>query len=166
MKDSCAHDLSKLLCRLCNFSYLYPVKEKQHYTGIGFLFVEICKRRRNKKNEMLSAVNIYEGQDFLLYRLWQRDGQSMSELAEKICIQQATMSNMIRRMEANGLIKKVTDPEDKRSSHIYLTAKGRAALELAGKIGGELDDATVKGLSVTERKTLDELLQKVMKNLE
>ncbi|HEY8917447.1 MAG TPA: MarR family transcriptional regulator, partial [Chitinophaga sp.] len=83
------------------------MKENQHYTGIGFLFVEICKRRRNKKNEMLSAVNIYEGQDFLLYRLSQRDGQSMSELAEKICIQQATMSNMIRRMEANGLIKKV-----------------------------------------------------------
>lgn len=115
---------------------------------------------------MLSAVNIYEGQDFLLYRLSQRDGQTMSELAEKICIQQATMSNMIRRMEANGLIKKVTDPDDKRSSHIYLTAKGRATHELAGKIGGELDDATVKGLSVTERKTLDELLQKVMKNLE
>lgn len=115
---------------------------------------------------MLSAVNVYEGQDFLMYRLKLQDGQTMSELADKICIQQATMSTMIRRMEANGLVKKVTDPDDKRTSRIYLTAKGRATLELSGKIGLELDEQTVKGLSATERKTLDSLLQKVLKNLE
>ncbi|HEU4551645.1 MAG TPA: MarR family transcriptional regulator [Chitinophaga sp.] len=142
------------------------MKYQQHYTGIGSLFVEICKRRRNRKNEMLSAVNVYEGQDFLMYRLKLQDGQTMSELADKICIQQATMSTMIRRMEANGLVKKVTDPDDKRTSRIYLTAKGRATLELSGKIGLELDEQTVKGLSATERKTLDSLLQKVLKNLE
>jgi len=142
------------------------VSHQQHYTGIGFLFVEICKRRRNRKNELLSAVNVYEGQDFLLYRLGQRDGQTMSELADKICIQQATMSTMIKRMEANGLVKKITDPDDKRASRIYLTAKGKATLELSGKIGLELDEQTVKGLTAAERKTLDSLLQKVMKNLE
>ncbi len=74
------------------------------------LFIEICKRRRNRKNELLSEANMYEGRDILLHHLAMEDGQTMSELAGKVCIQAATLSTMIRRMEANGLIKRRSRP--------------------------------------------------------
>jgi DNA-binding MarR family transcriptional regulator len=141
------------------------VKENQQSESIGMLFVEICKRRRNKKNELLSEANIYEGQDVMLYHLSLKDGQTMSELAEQVCIQPATLSTMIRRMEANGLIKKETDQNDKRASRIYFTAKGREVHAMTGEIWRELDKKTAHGLTADERKTLDQLLKKVLKNL-
>ncbi|HEY0611762.1 MAG TPA: MarR family winged helix-turn-helix transcriptional regulator [Chitinophaga sp.] len=141
------------------------MKEHQQNESIGMLFIEICKRRRNRKNELLSEANIYEGQDILLHHLAIEDGQTMSELAGKVCVQAATLSTMIRRMEANGLIKKEADQQDKRASRIYFTAKGRDVYAQTGKIWNELDKRTLKDLSADEKKTLDQLLKKVLKNL-
>lgn len=129
------------------------------------LFIEICKRRRNRKNELLSEANMYEGQDILLHHLAVEDGQTMSELAGKVCVQAATLSTMIRRMEANGLIKKEADQQDKRASRIYFTARGREVYAQTGKIWNELDKRTLKDLTADEKKMLDQLLKKVLKNL-
>lgn len=129
------------------------------------LLVEICKRRRNMKNELLSEASIYEGQDILLFHLAMQDGQTMSELADKVCIQAATLSTTIRRMEANGLIRKETDQHDKRATRIYFTEKGKEVYALTGGIWEELDKKTVKGLTADEKKLLDQLLKKVLRNL-
>ncbi|WP_298733645.1 MarR family winged helix-turn-helix transcriptional regulator [uncultured Chitinophaga sp.] len=141
------------------------MKEQQQNESIGMLFIEICKRRRNKKNELLSEANLYEGQDILLHYLAIADGQTMSELAAKVCVQAATLSTMIRRMEANGLIRKEADPHDKRAHRIYFTAKGREVQALTCRIWSELDKRTLKDLSADEKKLLDQLLKKVLKNL-
>ncbi|HEY1164011.1 MAG TPA: MarR family transcriptional regulator [Chitinophaga sp.] len=141
------------------------MKEHQQNESIGMLFIEICKRRRNRKNELLSEANMYEGQDILLHHLAMEDGQTMSELAGNVCIQAATLSTMIRRMEANGLIKKEADQQDKRASRIYFTAKGREVHAQTGKIWNELDKRTLKDLTADEKKMLDQLLKKVLKNL-
>lgn len=129
------------------------------------LFIEICKRRRNKKNELLSETNLYEGQDILLHYLAIEDGQTMSELAAKVCVQAGTLSTMIRRMEANGLIRKEADQRDKRTHRIYFTPKGREVQIQTCKIWNELDKKTLNGLSADEKKTLDQLLKKILKNL-
>jgi len=129
------------------------------------LFIEICKRRRNRKNELLSDANLYEGQDILLHYLAMEDGQTMSELAAKVCVQAGTLSTMIRRMEANGLIRKEADQHDKRAHRIYFTTKGREVQAQACKIWSELDKRTLKDLTADEKKMLDQLLKKVLKNL-
>ena len=60
---------------------------KPRTDSIGYLFVNICKVRRNKANELFSKYGIHAGQDILLYHLMREDGQTVSGLVENICVQ-------------------------------------------------------------------------------
>jgi DNA-binding MarR family transcriptional regulator len=134
--------------------------------SIGNLFIQICKLRRNKSNTLLSEHNIHAGQDPLLYYLSLEDGQTISSLVDKLCIQYATISNMIDRMEATGLIRKEKDAIDKRTSRIYLTEKGKKSIEKISQVWQTMEAITLKGLEPTQQDTLRKILQQVKRNLE
>ena len=142
------------------------MKIRPNTDSIGYLFVNICKVRRNKANELLSKYGIHAGQDILLYQLMKEDGQTVSNLVENICIQHATISNMINRMECNGLISKTKDDCDMRVSRIFLTEKGKEVIEQVNNVWKELEQQTINGLSVEERIILKRLLQHVLRNFE
>jgi len=68
------------------------VKPNQQKESIGILFIEICKRRRNRNERVLTEAGIYEGQDMVLYRLAEQEGQTMSGTGvKKVCVQPATL---------------------------------------------------------------------------
>lgn len=132
---------------------------------ISNLLVQICKQRRNKSNALLAELDLHGGQDILLYYLSVKDGQTISELTEKMCIQFPTISNMANRMETRGFIKKEKDTTDQRVSRLYLTAKGKQAYNQISKIWKQMEKLVSKNLSAEERETLKNLLEKVLKNL-
>lgn len=133
---------------------------------ISNLLVQICKQRRNKSNALLAEAGVYGGQDILLYYLSIKDGQTISELTEKMCIQFATISNMINRMEARELIRKEKDGTDQRISRLYMTKNGKSAYKHIAKIWKQMEGQLLKNLSDKEQQTLQTLLSKVLKNLE
>lgn len=133
---------------------------------ISNLLVQICKQRRNKSNALLAEADVHGGQDILLYHLSIKDGQTISELTEKMCIQYATISNMVNRMEARELIRKEKDGTDLRISRLYITDKGKHAYKHIAKIWKQMENQLSKNLSDKEQDTLKILLTKVLKNLE
>lgn len=142
------------------------MKSTLQNNSIGNLLIQICKLRRNKSNAHLSEVEVHSGQDALLYYLSVEDGQTISSLVEKLCIQHGTIASMIERMEASGVIKREKDAADKRTSRIYLTPKGKEALTQIAKVWKKMETLTVKGLTEKEQETLRKLLQQVLKNLQ
>lgn len=142
------------------------MKSKKGHTSISNLLVQICKVRRNKSNALLSEAGIHEGQDILLYYLSQEDGQTVSSLVEKMCIQQATISNMIDRMVATGMIIKEKDAADKRTSRIYITDKGTDAYKQIVRIWKTMESVATTGLSEQQQTQLADLLKQVLNNLE
>ena len=141
------------------------MKSKNEQNSISNLLVQICKLRRNKSNILLSDAGIHGGQDILLYYLSIEDGQTVSALVEKMCIQHATISTMIDRMQASGMIKKVKDNTDKRTSRVFITEQGQEAYKQIAKIWKIMETTVIKGLDTNQQKTLNELLQIVLKNL-
>jgi DNA-binding MarR family transcriptional regulator len=133
---------------------------------ISNLLVQICKQRRNRSNALLAEADVHGGQDILLYHLSMKDGQTISELTEKMCIQYATISNMVNRMEARELIRREKDGTDQRISRLYLTGKGKHAYKHVVKIWKQMESRLSKDLSVKEQDMLKILLTKVLKNLE
>ena len=113
---------------------------------------------------MLAKHGIHAGQDVLLYYLSQKDGQTVSELVMNIYVQHATISNMINRMVASGLVTKVKDSHDMRVSRIFLTDKGKEALKKVEEVWYSLEEQTLEGLSTEEQIILRRLLQDVLKN--
>jgi DNA-binding MarR family transcriptional regulator len=141
------------------------VQKKQQQHSIGYLLISIGKRRRNKSNALLALAGIHSGQDILLYYLSADDGQTISELVDKMNIKHPTIFTMVNRMEAVGLLRKEKDANDKRASRVTLTEKGKQA---AGKVVGiwrTIEATTLEGLDGEEQKTLVSLLQKINDNL-
>jgi len=56
---------------------------------------------------------------------------SLSQLAERHCCGKSNVTQLVDRLEADGLVARVSDPTDRRTVHATVTASGRAAYERA-----------------------------------
>src|SRR6185295_17862843 len=90
------------------------------------------------------------GQFPVLLRLWEEDGITQSSLVEELAVEQPTMAGTLKRMERDGLIKRVPDPNDGRQSHIHLTRRGRALEDALVTGARETNAVALTGLSATE----------------
>lgn len=61
----------------------------------------------------------------VLFRLLAKDHMSVNELARLTGIETSTLSRLLDRMSAKGLLKRSRDSSDKRSVQVSLTVKGR-----------------------------------------
>lgn len=132
---------------------------------IGALLVQICRAHRNKAQELLSKIDIHPGQEQLLLHLLAQDGHTHTEMAGRLCVQPATVSRMLDRMERNGLVKRRVDAEDQRISRIYLTEKGRELMEPVAQAWQTLEEISFANLTLEERLLLRRLLLQVNANL-
>jgi len=93
------------------------------------------------------------------------DGQTVSSLVEKMCIQQATISTMLDRMQTSGMIRKEKDHSDKRTSRVFITEQGKDAYKKIAKIWNTMEEILIKGLDTKQQEMLNSLLKAVLKNL-
>ncbi|MEP6964173.1 MAG: MarR family transcriptional regulator, partial [Polaromonas sp.] len=68
--------------------------------------------------------------------LWEQDGLTVSELGERLFLDSGTLTPLLKRMEAAGLLSRLRDMADERRVHITLTAAGRQLKAQAAKIPG------------------------------
>jgi DNA-binding MarR family transcriptional regulator len=131
----------------------------------GYLLAQTCKRLRAHVHGALDAIGLYRGQHFILHVLWENEGIMHSELAAQSCVQPATITNALQRMEKAGLVERRPDEEDQRVSRVYLTDAGRSMHGQAERAWREMEARAFAGLGREEQKTLQELLVKIQDNL-
>jgi DNA-binding MarR family transcriptional regulator len=106
------------------------------------------------------------GQFPVLLALWEQDGVTQASLVEKLAVEQPTMAGTLKRMERDGLIKRVPDAEDARQSHIHLTRRGRALEEALVTSARETNAVALAGLSPNESGQFMRLVKRMIENLE
>ena len=82
------------------------------------------------------------------------DRKRMSELASRARLSKQTMTEMIRRLERDGLVERRPDPADGRASRIFLTARSHRFKPVAEAALLELDQLACTRLSA---RRVDEL---------
>jgi MarR family transcriptional regulator, organic hydroperoxide resistance regulator len=90
----------------------------------------------------------------VLLPLFEEDGLRMGELARRARLSKQTMTEMVRRLERDGLVERRTDPSDGRASLIFLTDRSLEFRPVAAEVLAELD-RLVSGRLEPER--VDEL---------
>ncbi|WP_298292561.1 MarR family transcriptional regulator [uncultured Litoreibacter sp.] len=94
-----------------------------------------------------------------LRRSGKPDGLSPGELLNLTMVTSGTMTNRIDQLVKADLVERVPNPEDKRGFLIRLTEKGFATIEDAVNDHVETQHRLLKGLSATQRDSLNGLLR-------
>ena len=83
---------------------------------------------------LLDVLGLTYPQYVALLALWERDGLTVSELGERLFLDSGTLTPLLKRLEAAGLVARLRDVQDERRVRITLTPQGRALRERAEDI--------------------------------
>ncbi len=94
--------------------------------------------------------------------LWEKDGISVTEIGEKLMLDNGTLSPLLKKMEQAGYIERRRCRKDDRVVEITLTEAGRALQEKAKDIPGHV--ASCIDLPPEKAKMLYALLYELLEN--
>lgn len=109
----------------------------------------------------LSDLNLTAVQAMVLNFLGEKDTATSKELSERTGLDGATLTGVLDRLKASGLIERRPHPSDRRAIHICLTSAGR---DIIKPIRKKLDNANkdfLVALSDEEKNELRRLLRSV-----
>jgi MarR family transcriptional regulator for hemolysin len=86
---------------------------------------------------------------------------SQRQLADRVGIEAPTLVRHIDRLVADGLVRRVRDPQDRRVSRVELTAKGTAAADRLRAVADEADGQLRSRFTPAELATLYQLLYRI-----
>ena len=118
---------------------------------------------------ILSEKNIdaFNGsQGSLLYILWQEDGIPIRELSRRSGLAVTSLTGMLDRMEAAGLIYRDRGDKDRRKILIFLTDNARSLEKGYNEVTEEIENIYYKGFSEEEIDQCEKYLQRIFHNVE
>lgn len=100
---------------------------------------------------LLEPLGLTHPQYLAMLALWQDGPQSLARLADRLHLEPATASPLVRRLETRGLVTRRTDERDERALVIALTPEGVALRECAVEIPGQMLERLGLDLADVER---------------
>jgi DNA-binding MarR family transcriptional regulator len=91
---------------------------------------------------LLAAIGLTYPQYLVMLVLWEQDDLSVSQLGERLSLDSGTLTPLLKRLEAMGLLSRVRDAADERRVRVALTAAGHALRDQAETIPNCLLEST------------------------
>ncbi len=91
--------------------------------SLGYQVNLLARMMARSLAQRIQPFGVVPGQFAQLLALYERDGQSVTELAATVVIEYPTVSRTIDRMERDGLVVRKEHPTDGRSRLVYLTPR-------------------------------------------
>jgi DNA-binding MarR family transcriptional regulator len=90
----------------------------------------------------------------VLIPLFEQDGLRMGEIARRARLSKQTMTTMVRLCERDGLVERRPDPDDRRATRVYLTAKSKRFRTRAEHVLGTLESQVETALGRRDSRNL------------
>src|ERR1700737_1717466 len=74
---------------------------------------------------LLDRLGLTYPQYLVMLALWERDGVPLKDIGERLFLDSGTLTPLLKRLEAAGLVKRTRSTEDERQVKIVLTALGQ-----------------------------------------
>ena len=111
----------------------------------------------------LDPLGLTYTQYVAMMALWEQDGITVGELGSKLYLDSATLTPLLKRLEAHGFVRRERSHEDERAVIVTLTDEGRAlrerALEVPYCMAGCLE------ISPEDATELKMLLEKLLRSI-
>ena len=132
---------------------------------IGFLLAKAAQHWNELLAERFAAWGYGEvspSYGSVLLPLYEEDGLRMGELADRARLSKQTMTQMIVRLERDGLVQRRGDSGDGRATLIYLTARARQFEPVAAAVLAELDRLVRRRLGTEQVEALKDAMRDLM----
>lgn len=114
---------------------------------MSYAIFQLARAHRAYAAALLRALDLHPGQELLLMRLLDREGQTQSELLEAVGLDPSTVSKSLSRMQQAGLLVREPAPHDRRVVVVHLTDKGRAMRGPIAALWHSLEEASTRNLT-------------------
>jgi len=105
-----------------------------------------------------------EGRMGVLFRLYRCGDLPLGELADDLIMTPRNVTGLVDRLERQGMVERVPDPEDRRSVRARLTPAGRETIEGIWKEGIDRQFELVEGMSKEDLAQLRHLCLLLVEN--
>jgi DNA-binding MarR family transcriptional regulator len=112
---------------------------------------------------LLAELGLTYPQYLVMLALWERSPQTVTELGEALHLDSGTLTPLLKRMEAAGLVRRQRDLSDERRVQVRLTVQGEGLRERALSIPEKL--AACLSIPPAELERLRHALQKLVQAL-
>jgi DNA-binding MarR family transcriptional regulator len=114
---------------------------------LSYAVFQLARVHRGHAAAMLRGMNLHPGQELLLMQLFDRDGQTQSELLDTVGLDHSTVSKSLRRMQEAGLLTREPAAHDRRVMVVRLTDAGRALRGPIADMWRTLEEISVQDLT-------------------
>ncbi|WP_342656502.1 MarR family transcriptional regulator [Pantoea sp. RSPAM1] len=92
--------------------------------------------------KLLTQMDITYPQYLVMLVLWQQDSLTVSEIGERLFLDSATLTPLLKRLENAGLLNRQRSRQDERQVVVSLTGAGRSLRQQAESIPDEIQCAS------------------------
>lgn len=87
---------------------------------------------------LLEPLGLTYPQYLALLVLWDQDDLTVKEIGRRLFLDSGTLTPLLKRLEAAGLVRRARDPHDERQVRVRLTARGKELEDRAAPIMAQL----------------------------
>jgi len=141
------------------------MQDERLRASLGNALVRLFRLVNRVHNRALADHGVSAEQAHILSVLWLIGPMTMGALQRHVALSSGTLTGAIDRMEAQGMVRRVPSPDDRRAFVLEPKTTGRARQ----RIEDALDETEVRiwgGLTAAERKELVRLMNKSIAFLE
>ncbi len=128
---------------------------------LGYLIARTHKVLKKRLATFLSRYDLTVRQHGVLKVLLEEDGLPARELVVRLFSDSSTIMDIIDRLEEKGLVRRETDPQDRRVNHIFLTDEAKILLPEIRNQTDRFEQAIYRLLSPEEIEALKTGLTKL-----
>lgn len=134
-------------------------------TSLNYLFSEITNHFWVNLEQSMTQIGLHSGQIFVLFSLWNEDGQTQIGLAGNLNLSPPTINKMIKSLSNNGFVTSQRSKTDGRKVRVFLTDEGKTIKTAVEEQWKKLEDKFFSSLSDTEKLIIQQIFGKLKEQL-
>jgi DNA-binding MarR family transcriptional regulator len=131
----------------------------------GSRLADVSRLMRRSFDARARGIGVTRPQWQVLSALRRHEGINQGKLADLLDVEPITVCRMVDRLQEASLVERRTDPTDRRSWRLFLTAKAHELLGQLRPLADELLEQAFEGVEETERVRLMATLDRMRLNL-
>lgn len=135
-------------------------------SSLGYRVNHLARLLANALRTRIAAYGVAPGQFAQLLALYEEDGITQAQLCHRVQIEQPTMASTLARMERDGLVRRIPDPDDGRRSLVVLTQRARDLEDDLVAAAQEVNATATRGFTEVEAEAFLSATTRAIANLE